>query len=919
MKKFLLGLLTFSASCAAYAATVGDVYVKVTSTDELEIGKEYVIGSGANTSTTTAMGAFNSNRFVAVTNGFTISGNEATIKSANVEVITIVAGSENGSYALKNADGKYANFSGTSNGNMTLVANLSKSSSFTITFTNGVPSIVNCDKTARGLRYNGSSPRFTNYSSTSQSAVVIYKKKNSGPVLQDAGLSFPEATYNANIGEAFTAPKLTKATDAAATYTSSKPEVATVNASTGEVEILSTGTTVIKAETPETDTYAKGEASYTLVVVDPDIVSIYESAMGEDFSFDQTETYPWSHDTTYGLKGTAYVSGKTNACTAVAYSPVIDLTQYKDITLDFLTAFNNYKVGGTMIDVADFSGYAYIVAREEGATEWTQVAEATAPTTFNWDFYANNPVSLEAYSGKKVQFGFQYVSTSSCAGTWEVKGIAVNGKISDTPIVREPKAVVVTPTPVDDVVTVTKGEKVTFFSENASKLKVELSGASTVTTYPGDTYEYTATADEMITVTPIDAQDVEQAELSVTVSVEIIAAAPCGAVVFNPAEGAVKAGTEVTVSAENAAHFIFYALNADGEEMFEPTRKDGSSFTYTVTEECTLAATPYNSDEVAGEEGMATYTIEVVEGFTDDITAENLKVTGTTYSGYTYTSTNGISYDAFCGGSYPSGVTQSGQAPYFTIRNSNSSGNYGGIAVTASSNVVAANVTITRVNTTNDRKAFVYGSETPYATAKGINTTNVPEGSVKTGEAALTPDESTSVELDAYYPYIIILSNGSTPMSIVSIDWVARFAAPAVDLDHQGKLSEGGKVTFTMTHPKNGARIFYMHQPQQAKAAVRRAPSHSDEGWQELTEGNTVDINAVGDFHVYASDATGKNRSEISSFAVKDETTTGISEVEAGVGGDAEWFDLQGRRVSAPSKGNIYILKEGSKVSKRAF
>lgn len=84
-----------------------------------------------------------------------------------------------------------------------------------------------------------------------------------------ANLKFPEASYTANLGEAFTAPALTKDTDGAISYTSSKPEVATVNATTGVVTIVAEGTTTITAESAETDKYYAGKASYTLEVVDP--------------------------------------------------------------------------------------------------------------------------------------------------------------------------------------------------------------------------------------------------------------------------------------------------------------------------------------------------------------------------------------------------------------------------------------------------------------------------------------------------------------------------------------------------------------------------------------------------------------------------------------------------------------------------
>lgn len=84
-----------------------------------------------------------------------------------------------------------------------------------------------------------------------------------------AGLSFGEVTkFTADLGSTFTAPTLTKTTDAAATYTSSETSVATVDASTGDVTLVGAGTTTITATTPETDAYMAGSASYTLTVID---------------------------------------------------------------------------------------------------------------------------------------------------------------------------------------------------------------------------------------------------------------------------------------------------------------------------------------------------------------------------------------------------------------------------------------------------------------------------------------------------------------------------------------------------------------------------------------------------------------------------------------------------------------------------
>ena len=67
--------------------------------------------------------------------------------------------------------------------------------------------------------------------------------------------------------EAFTNP-LTKTGDGTVTYASSKTDVATVNASTGEVTIVGAGTATITATVADSDTYtyATKTASYTLTV-----------------------------------------------------------------------------------------------------------------------------------------------------------------------------------------------------------------------------------------------------------------------------------------------------------------------------------------------------------------------------------------------------------------------------------------------------------------------------------------------------------------------------------------------------------------------------------------------------------------------------------------------------------------------------
>lgn len=80
-------------------------------------------------------------------------------------------------------------------------------------------------------------------------------------------LSFPEKSYTVEMGDAFTAPKLEGLPKGVTpAYTSSKEEVATVDAATGEVKIVGVGTTTITVTSPETGIYEGATASYELNV-----------------------------------------------------------------------------------------------------------------------------------------------------------------------------------------------------------------------------------------------------------------------------------------------------------------------------------------------------------------------------------------------------------------------------------------------------------------------------------------------------------------------------------------------------------------------------------------------------------------------------------------------------------------------------
>ena len=251
---------------------------------------------------------------------------------------------------------------------------------------------------------------------------------------KDANLAFSETSTTVVFGEEFTAPTLTKDTDADVVYSSSDEDVATVDAATGEVTIVGIGSTKISATAEETDEYSAGSASYTLIVTAPALTEVtppysesFEHGAGS-FTIDDVNIgdlkFVWSHDANYRyMKATSYVNKKNNDAESWLVSPTINLENIGEATLEFEHCIN--KFFGNVEDEAT------LWIKVDGG-EWKQTV-ITYPTEFNssgWSSFEKQTVDLKDYVGKKIKVGFKYVGTSKTAGTWEVKNFSVTGTAS---------------------------------------------------------------------------------------------------------------------------------------------------------------------------------------------------------------------------------------------------------------------------------------------------------------------------------------------------------------------------------------------------------------------------------------------------------------------------------------------------------
>lgn len=178
-------------------------------------------------------------------------------------------------------EGKEASFSGNTATEKDNVAG-------SIKYTSDKPEIVAVDETTGVVTFNNTktfgtatiTALFTptdaaKYKESSASYTINYKEKERIATT----LAFAETKGSVKLGDTFTLPELTLTagdetlTGRTYTYSSSAPKVASIDENTGEVKILSAGTTVLTAEfvDPE-DKYNKSSAEYTLKVIDPNTI-----------------------------------------------------------------------------------------------------------------------------------------------------------------------------------------------------------------------------------------------------------------------------------------------------------------------------------------------------------------------------------------------------------------------------------------------------------------------------------------------------------------------------------------------------------------------------------------------------------------------------------------------------------------------
>lgn len=155
------------------------------------------------------------------------------------------------------------------------------------------------------------------------------------------------------------------------------------------------------------------------------------SNLGDFLTFNITGAQVWAWNGSGYMKMSGYSSGNLDNEDWLV-SPAMNLSERGDSVFLTFTHVGNY-----FTDKATMKQYVkvYVSTTSDGSSinpaEWTELSLSDADYSAgnNWTFVTTTPIKLGAYKGlSNVRIAFKYVSTTTVAGTWEVKDVYVYEK-----------------------------------------------------------------------------------------------------------------------------------------------------------------------------------------------------------------------------------------------------------------------------------------------------------------------------------------------------------------------------------------------------------------------------------------------------------------------------------------------------------
>lgn len=148
----------------------------------------------------------------------------------------------------------------------------------------------------------------------------------------------------------------------------------------------------------------------------------FVSSKGKFVAINVSGNQSWTIDSHGYIAITGYINSVNNANEDWLISPQIDFTKVQNakLTFDHVTRyFGNYKTDPTLWYSEDY---------EEGLPSeatWKRLKTYPFGDSGNWSLSTSNEITLDSCVGKKVSIAFKYLSTTTKAGTWEIKNFVV--------------------------------------------------------------------------------------------------------------------------------------------------------------------------------------------------------------------------------------------------------------------------------------------------------------------------------------------------------------------------------------------------------------------------------------------------------------------------------------------------------------
>ncbi len=408
MKRFTMAMSGYGEEISG-----GVEYTLVESADNLYSGAQYIIAAADVDRAIQSYVSGNNHKAVTIEKNTT---NKTVTIDNTIDAEVFIINSVTGGYTIQNAEnGKYLN-SDSSNNRLT---ESTTSEVFSISISNGVASIVSATNTDRGyMYYNGTSGSngnlFNCYADKSKDTsgnyhlLALYIDLTTCVELEEAGLAYSvespiEIVWDNK--DSFVKPTLTNPHSLTITYTSSNPDVASVDENTGDITFVGNGTTTITASSAKTEAYKAGSAYYQITVT---------GAPAEKGSKDNPYTPSEARAAAIALEGNAsvndvYVKGIVSEVTT-AYS-----SSFKNVT--FNLSDDGLTTSGQFVAYREKSGYSSTVAAGDAVIVKGKIVLYNSETP---EFQADN--AIQTLLAKPVISG-----TENFTGSTSVTISAANG------------------------------------------------------------------------------------------------------------------------------------------------------------------------------------------------------------------------------------------------------------------------------------------------------------------------------------------------------------------------------------------------------------------------------------------------------------------------------------------------------------